>query len=140
MAAGEDQPQAIVLQVILCHVRRLKGFQGVCQTGLGDIETGATAQAIDRLEAAGGHQPGPRAGRHAIALPALHRNEEGFMQGLLGQVEITEQADQSRQDSPRILAINGLHLLTYLGVAQHQFGIFRVTRSTSRSRLSPQPR
>ncbi|MNP09464.1 hypothetical protein D3C76_1015710 [compost metagenome] len=62
------------------------------------------------------------------------------MQRLFGQVEVTEQANQRRQDAPRILAIDSLDLLANLDFAHHQFGILWAKTSTRRSRLSPQPR
>lgn len=37
--------------------------------------------------------------RHAVAGPALGRDRERLLGGLLGEIEIAEEADQGRQDS-----------------------------------------
>jgi hypothetical protein len=59
-----------------------------------------TAEPIDCLVAPGRDQPGPGVGGHAVALPALSGHDEGFLADFLGEIEIAEEADQRRQDTP----------------------------------------
>jgi len=42
------------------------------------------------------------------------RSRKGFVQRLLGKIKITEEADQSCQDSSRIHAIKGVEQFAYL--------------------------
>jgi hypothetical protein len=39
----------------------------------------------------------------------LQRRPEGIVQGLLGEVEVTEQPDQSGENAPRLGAVDRLH-------------------------------
>jgi hypothetical protein len=45
--------------------------------------------------------------------PLLHCRSEGIVEGILGQVEIAQQANQCGKYAPRFGAINGVHLLAY---------------------------
>ncbi len=98
VAAGEDQPQAIVFHVFATPVGLFEFFQLRQQQWLRSLEPRAPAQHINRLEASGRDQPGARVVRHAVALPAFDRDEERLVQGFFGKVEITEQADQRCQN------------------------------------------
>ncbi|MNE09895.1 hypothetical protein D3C80_1025860 [compost metagenome] len=140
VTAGEDQAQAVVLQLFVIHLSLLERLQRLHQLRLGTVETRTPAQAVDRLEAPGGHQPGPGAGRNTVTLPAFDGNEKCFVHGLFSQVEVAQQANQCRQDAPRLLAIDRLQLCPYRSKRGHQSGICVVTSATRRSRLSPQPR
>ncbi len=75
------------------------------------FESSAATQCIDRLEATGRHQPGPRIGRQALARPLLQRGPEGLVQRFLGEVEVAEQADQRRQYRARLAAVDGIDLV-----------------------------
>ena len=94
MAAGEDQPQPVVLDVLA--IRRC-GLVREVLDGLGDIvervEPRAPAHAVNRLEAAGRNQPRARIGGQAIARPLLQCCPESIVQRLFGDIEIAEQAD-----------------------------------------------
>ena len=46
--------------------------------------------------------------------PQAQRSRKGFVHRLLGKIKITEQADQSCQDSSRIHAIKGVEQFAYL--------------------------
>ena len=83
------------------------------QRGQRGVEAGPAAQRVDRLEAAGGDQPGPRVGRHAVARPLLDRRGEGVVQRLLGEVEVAEQADERGEHAARFGAVDGVHLLAH---------------------------
>src|SRR6185437_6559612 len=72
---------------------------------LGLLLAGAiAADAVDRPVAAGGHQPCPRVGRHPVARPALGGDREGVLRGLLGEVEVAEEANEGRQDAAPLVA------------------------------------
>jgi len=110
MTAREDQPQPVVFHTIIVQVGG--GRHAVAQA-LGDghersIEPGAPPQLVDRLEAARRDQPRARIAGHALGRPALHRRREGFLQRLLGEIEIAEQADQRREDPARLGAVDRL--------------------------------
>ena len=49
-----------------------------------------------------------------LARPQAQRSRKGFVHRLLGKIKITEQADQSCQDSSRIHAIKGVEQFAYL--------------------------
>lgn len=113
MAAGEDEAEAVVLERLF--VVRL-AVALTCVELLGDpaerrVEAGAPAQAVDRLEAAGGDQLGARMVGHAVPGPALDRGRERVVHRLLGQVEIAEQADEGGQHAARLGAVDGVHHL-----------------------------
>ena len=114
MAAGENQPQPVVLDVLAVE---LCGIIGEGVDLLGDIvervEPGAPADAVDGLEAAGRNQPRPRIGGHAIARPLLERGAESVVQRLFGEVEVAEQADQRGEDAARLGAVDGVHHLPH---------------------------
>lgn len=108
VAAGEDQSQAIVLQPVVIPVRFLGGIQLIGQQVQRGIEACTPTQPINGLEAPSRNQPGTRVGRYAVVRPLLQRGEEGVVQRFLGQVEVTEQADQRRQHPPRLAPVDGL--------------------------------
>ena len=137
VAAGEDQAQAVIGQQLFFAGVLCLGVEQHAQVGLGAVETGASAQRINGLEAPGGNQPRPWVFGYAVALPTL--DEEGIMHGLLCQVEITQQANQRCQNAPRLPPVHRLDFGAHLRQCRHQSGIRWVTTSTRRSRLSPQP-
>ncbi|MNN19051.1 hypothetical protein D3C81_1322790 [compost metagenome] len=139
MAAREDQPQAIVGEQLLITGVLPLALDEHDQVSLRTVETRTAPHRVNGLEPAGRDQPCTWILGDTIALPALDGNEEGIMHGLLCQVEIPQQADQRRQDTPRVPAVNPLDLGAYLHQRCHQSGIRCVTTSTRRSRLSPHP-
>ena len=115
MAAGEDQPQPVVLDAL---VFRLLGLTGARLQVLGEfrqrrVKPGAPAHAINGFEAAGRHEPGSRIGRHTIPRPTLYRLCEGIVQRLLGGVKVAEQANQGGKDLARFGAVDGIHQLAH---------------------------
>ncbi len=81
----------------------LHGAGGVEQARLLD-ERAVAAQAVDRAVAGGDRQPGTRIGRHAVAGPPLRGDRERLLSGLLGEVEVAEEADQAREDAAPLVA------------------------------------
>jgi hypothetical protein len=41
---------------------------------------------------------------HAVPRPALRGDREGLLRGLLGEVEVAEEADERGEDAPPLLA------------------------------------
>jgi hypothetical protein len=102
MAAGEDELQALVGDGGLVH-GVLDGFGRVEQTDLRG-ERAIAANAVDSPVASGGQQPRARVGGRAVARPALRSRRERLLSGLLGEVEVAEEADQGREDTSPLVA------------------------------------
>ena len=106
VTAGEDQPHEVVREGLLreagCRDRRLAE---VGDLGLLRGQVLLAAQAVDRLVPRRGDQPRARVPRHAAGRPLLERGGERFLQRLLGDVEVTEEADQGREGPGPLLAI-----------------------------------
>ena len=62
------------------------------------------ADAVDRAVARGGHEPRARVRGRALARPALRGDRERLLRGLLGEVEVAEEADQRGDDAPPLIA------------------------------------
>src|SRR5216683_1082425 len=113
MAASEDQPQPVVFYILTL---RLYSTGEASVELLGKlpkrrIEPGAPAHTVNRFEAASGNQPRSGIHRDAITRPLLHRRGEGIVQRLLGEVEVVEQTDKSREDATRVGAVDSAHNL-----------------------------
>src|SRR6266571_380138 len=102
MAAGEDQLQPLVGKARLVHLV-LHGFGDFQQAGLLG-ERALAAQAVDRAVAGRDRQPGAGIGRGAVARPALGGGRERFLGGLLGEVEVAEEANQTGEDAAPLVA------------------------------------
>jgi hypothetical protein len=110
MAAGEDEPQSVIDAVRCGHLillgparRRvdlrlpaeLRGLVG---------EPPVAADPVDRPIASRGRDPRPRVPRHALCRPHFERPGEGVLNGLLGEIEVTQHPDEGRDRPPRFLA------------------------------------
>jgi hypothetical protein len=101
MTASEDQPQAVVLDLLLiipAGGRRAR-IEPPGQFPERRIEAGATTDGIQGLEAADRDQPCPRIRRHPVPGPLLQRRGEGFVQRLLRELEAAEQSDEGCEDT-----------------------------------------
>jgi len=116
MATREDEPQTIVLELIIEHGREVLGLGGQLLGQLVVERTQALARtdAVYGLEAARRHEPSARVRGHAFARPLLDRGSKCLVQRFLGDVEIPEQADQRREHTPRFFAINGVDRAAYV--------------------------
>jgi hypothetical protein len=115
VTAGEDEPQAIVLDGFAVP------WNGLIDDGihlLGNIlhrvEPGASAYAIDRLEATGRHEPRARIRGNAVERPLLERRAESVVQRRLGEVEVAKQPDQRCEYAARLGAVDGVSHLTHM--------------------------
>jgi hypothetical protein len=59
-------------------------------------------QAVDRAVARGGQDPGRGVVRRAGPRPALQRDEKGVLNGLLGAIEVAEDAGEDGDRLPRL--------------------------------------
>ena len=107
MAAGEDQPQAVVG---IGHVIVL-GFRGVrgrlepgqpLEDPLLVLEVAFPAEPVDRAVTGDPRDPRARVGRRALPRPALERDRERVLDRILGGVEVAEDADQRGDRPPRL--------------------------------------
>ena len=106
MAAGEDQPQPVVLD----DAGRLVGAvvsDHECRLVLG-VAVGLAADPVDRAVAGGRGEPAAGVGRYAVPGPPLDRGEERLAGRLLGDVDVAEAADQRGDDPAVLLAVDPL--------------------------------
>ena len=107
MAAGEDQPQPVVgelgLGLVVDLLRAGREPLQALQDLLLDLQRALAPQAVDRLVARDEGDPGPGVLGRAVGRPALERDHEGLLHRLLGEVEVTEDADQTRDRPPRLV-------------------------------------
>jgi hypothetical protein len=72
------------------------------QTGLPGQRAFA-ADVVDRAVSRGRDQPRTRIRRRSIPWPAFGGDREGVLNGLLGEIEIAEKADQMSEDTSPLL-------------------------------------
>jgi hypothetical protein len=102
VTAGEDQFEALVGKCRGVH-RILRRLGNVQQAGLHG-QRAIAPDAVDGPVARRRHQPGARVGRRSVAGPALRGDRERLLRGLLGEVEVAEEADQGSEDVAPVLA------------------------------------
>ena len=106
MAAGEEELQPVVgnrAHVVLGGVVPGAGPAECLElTQLVEIAAFA-AKAVDRPVARGADDPGTRVVGKAVARPALERDRERVLDGLLGEVDVAEYPDQGRNRPPGLV-------------------------------------
>ena len=97
VAAGEEQLEALVGNRRLIHfdLRRLGKVEQLRLLGEGAVPP----DPVDRPVSRGRHEPGPRVGGGPLPGPALRRNRESLLSGLLGELEAAEETDQAGEDA-----------------------------------------
>jgi hypothetical protein len=102
MAAREDELEPLVGDRRLVHLvlrsRRCVEQVGLCR------ERAISADAVDRAVASGGLEPGARVGGRSVAGPALGGDRKRILGGLLGEIEVAEEADQAGEDAAPLVA------------------------------------
>src|SRR5262249_33663502 len=68
------------------------------------LERAVTAQAVDRSVLRRRDEPGAGIRRDAVTRPALGGDRERLLDGVLGEVEVAERADQERDRAAELLA------------------------------------
>ena len=103
VTAGENQPQAVVCDIVVLdlaqlerHIRPVSHFAA------------RLAQPVDRLEPAGGDEPGARIGGRAFDRPALDRRGECVLKRLLGEVKVAEETNQGGENATGFGAVERL--------------------------------
>src|SRR5882724_524064 len=117
MTAGKNQAQPIILKAVLFigpFRRTSLPLEISHELVLRRIKSRPSTQSINGSESGRRNQPWPRVIGYSTAGPRAQRSRKGFVHGLLGEIKITEQADQSCQDSSRIHAIKGVQQFAYL--------------------------
>src|SRR5215203_6369278 len=117
MTARKNQSQSIVINAVL-FIRRFRRtqlrFEISHELVLRRIKSCSSTQRINGFESGRRNQPWSRVAGYSTPQPQAQRSRKGFVHRLLGKIKITEQADQSRQDSSRIHAIKGVEHFAYL--------------------------
>jgi hypothetical protein len=113
VAAGEDEPQPVVGHRVrlLVLVLRALGRDQVAQLALLLLEAPLAPEPVECLVARGGGDPRTRVARCSVARPALQRHHEGLLDGLLGEVEVAEDADECGDRPPRLAPEQAVGLL-----------------------------
>ena len=101
MAAREDQLQALVRDRAVVEVDVIHGRDqliGLQQPRL-VLKRPLASHAVDGAVAPGRHQPRHGVLRRPVAGPPLGGDRKRLLGGLLGQIHVTEEADQGRQNA-----------------------------------------
>src|SRR6266851_3545642 len=117
MTARKNQAQPIILKAVLfigSFRRTPLRFEISHELVLRRIKSCPSTQSINGLESGRRNQPWSRVAGYSTLRPHAQRSRKGFVHRLLGKIKITEQADQSCQDSSRIHAIKGVEQFAYL--------------------------
>lgn len=96
MAAGEDQPQPVVLHRLRVIQRWVFG-PCVVAVEVQRLEARAASQRIDDLEAPRGDQPRAGIVRQPLLRPLFQCGPKRLLQGFFSEVEVAEQSDQGGQ-------------------------------------------
>src|SRR5215216_4428415 len=117
MTARKNQAQAVILKMVffIGLFRRVPLlFEVSRKLVLRRIKSCPSTQSINGFESGRRNQPWSRVAGYSTPRPQAQRSRKGFVHRLLGKIKITEQADQSCQDSSRIHAIKGVEQFAYL--------------------------
>src|SRR6266567_4415174 len=117
MTKGKNQTQPVVFEALLrigpSRRTRLR-FEMAHEFVLRRIKSCPSTQSINGFESGRRNQPWSRVAGYSTPRPQAQRSRKGFVHRLLGKIKITEQADQSCQDSSRLHAIQGVEQFAYL--------------------------
>src|SRR6185295_10720713 len=125
MTAGKNQAQAVIFKAVifirpcLCigfFERTPLRFEMSCELVLRRIKSCSSTQSINGFKSGRRDQPGSRVIGYSTRRPQAQRSRKGFVHRLLGEIKITEQADQSCQNSSRLHAIKTVEQFAYLRV------------------------
>src|SRR6266478_3088051 len=122
MTAGKNKAQPVIFKAVLLKAVLFIGpfrqthlrFEIAHELVLRRIKSFPPTQSINGFESSRRNQPWSRVAGYSTPRPQAQRSRKGFVHRLLGKIKITEQADQSCQDSSRIIAIKGVKQFAYL--------------------------
>ncbi len=115
VAAREDEREALVRD--RAHVVLLGGklLQAADELGL-LLEDLLAADPVDRAVARGRDDPRARVPRHAVARPALECRRERVLHGVLGELEVAEDAREDRDGMAPLLPEDALDVVLHAAV------------------------
>src|SRR5882762_9643388 len=116
MTAGKNQAQPIILKGVILKAAPFLGpfrrtrlrFEISHELVLRRIKSCPSTQSINGFESGRRNQPWSRVAGYSTLGPQAQCSGKGLVHRLFGKIKITEQADQSCQDSSRIHAIKGV--------------------------------
>src|SRR5258708_6871739 len=122
MTAGKNQAQPIILKGVILKAAPFLGpfrrtplrFEISHELVLRRIKSCPSTQSINGFESGRRNQPWSRVAGYSTLGPQAQCSGKGLVHRLLGKIKITEQADQSCQDPPRIHAIKRVEQFAYL--------------------------
>jgi hypothetical protein len=106
MAAGEDQAQPVVLDLVVAEPGRFGGFGGRQLVGKLGAGLRGLPEGVDGFEPACRNQPRAGVGGNALNRPLLDGSPERFLKGVFRAVEVAEQPDQRRQNPTGFLLVD----------------------------------
>src|SRR3989442_5693942 len=138
MTARKNQAQPIILKAVLFigPFRRTQlSFEISHELVLRRIKSCPSTQSINGFESGRRNQPWSRVAGYSTPRPQAQRSRKGVVHRLLGKIKITEQADQTCQDSSRIHAIKGVEQFAYLlaGALGHDDDLSKPPATQSRA-------
>src|SRR5438309_11528370 len=116
MTARKNQTQPIIINAVLfigAFRRTQLRFEISRELVLRRIKSCPSTQSINGFESGRRNQPWSRVAGYSTLRPQAQRSRKGLVHRLLGKIKITEQADQSCQNSSRIHAIKGVEQFAY---------------------------
>jgi hypothetical protein len=148
MATGEDQPQPIIRD------RAHAGFSFDDRVGVDCLELGLdgrfaleellllgerppTPDPVDRPVPGGRRDPCPGVVGYAASRPRLERGEEGLLDRLLGEIEVTQDADQGCDRPALLLAEDAVDDGVRIGCLGHAPGRQPLAPAAAGSTASP---
>src|SRR6266536_5584812 len=116
MTAGKNQAQPVVFKRVILKAVLFTGsfrripmrFEMSHEFVLRRIKSCPSTQSINGFESGRRNQPWSGVAGCSTPRPQAQRSRKGFVHRLLGKIKITEQTDQSCQDSPRLHEIKGV--------------------------------
>src|SRR5881398_189578 len=145
MTARKNQAQPVIFKAIILKAvlfifigpfrRTPLRFEISRELVLRRIRSCPSTQSINGFESGRRNQPWSRVARYSTPRPQAQRSRKGLVHRLLGKIKITEQADQSCQDSSRIHAIKGVEQFAYLlgGTLGHDDDLSKLAAPESRA-------
>src|SRR6267154_2142851 len=122
MTARKNQAQPIILKGVILKAAPFLGpfrrtplrFEISHELVLRRIKSCPSTQSIIGFESGRRNQPWSRVAGYSTPRPQAQRSRKGLVHRLFGKIKITEQADQSCQDSSGIHAIERVEQFAYL--------------------------
>ena len=120
MAAGEEEPQAVVGAHRPSRRDRFIHLAGLRRQLAHALAVARVApEPVDGLAPSGGHQPGARIARDALGRPVLERRDRRLLDELLREVPVAQDAHERRRQPPALLAQDRVELRVDVSSLRH---------------------